>query len=72
MGKLRPRLRDAAVEALWEGFIQVATDHGPRQIRALRDMLIATYGQDGQFQRRADQLKHGVSVCRCVTVPAAG
>jgi len=32
MDKLRPRLRDEAVEAVWAGFIQIATDHGPRQI----------------------------------------
>lgn len=62
MEKLRPRLRDEALEAVWEGFIQIATDHGPREIRALRDWLIATYGQEGEFQRRHDQLKHGVSL----------
>jgi hypothetical protein len=62
MEKLRPRLRDEAVEAVWEGFLQIATDHGPREIRELRDKLIATYGQQGEFQRRADQLKHGVSL----------
>ena len=62
MDKLRPRLRDEAVEAVWEGFVQIATDHGPAEIRALRDKLIATYGQQGEFQRRQDQLKHGVSL----------
>ena len=60
--RIRPRLRDEALEAVWAGFIAIATDHGPREIRALRDMLITTYGQDGEFQRRADQLKHGVSL----------
>ena len=62
MDKLRPRLRDEALEAVWAGFIQIATDHGPREIRALRDKLIATYGQQGEFQARHDQLKHGVSL----------
>jgi hypothetical protein len=62
MDKLRPRLRDEALEAVWEGFIQIATDHGPQQIRELRDRLIATYGQQGDFQRRHDQHKHGVSL----------
>jgi hypothetical protein len=60
MDKLRPRLREEALEAVWEGFIQIATDHGPSQIRELRDRLIAAYGQQGEFQRRHDQLKHGV------------
>ena len=63
MDKLRPRLRDEAVEAVWAGFLQLATDHGPAEIRGLRDKLIATHGHEGEFQRRADQLKHGVSAC---------
>ena len=59
MDKLRPRLKDEAVATVWAGFLQIATDHGPAQIRELRDKLIATYGHDGQFQRRQDQLKSG-------------
>ena len=62
MDKLRPRLRDEAVEAVWEGFLQIATDHGPGEIRGLRDKLIAAHGHQGEFQRRADQLKGGVSL----------
>ncbi len=66
MDKLRPRLHDEAVETVWAGFIQIATDHGPRQIRSLGDKLIATYGQQGEFQCRHDQLKHGVSLSQPV------
>jgi hypothetical protein len=62
MDKLRPRLRDKAVAAAWEGFVQVATDHGPQQIRGLRDQLIATHGHEGDFGRHQDQLKGGVSL----------
>ena len=62
MDKLRPRLRDEALEAVWVGFLQIATDHGPGEIRGLRDKLIAAHGHQGDFQRRADQLKHGVSL----------
>jgi hypothetical protein len=62
MDKLRPRLRDEAVEAVWEGFLQIATDHGPAEIRGLRDKLIATHGHRHEFQRRQDQLKHGVGL----------
>ena len=29
MDKLRPRIRDEAVEAVLDGFIKIATDHGP-------------------------------------------
>ena len=66
MGRLRPRLRDQAVEAVWAGFIQIATDHGPRQIRSLREKIIATYGRSGEFERRDAQLKHGVSLSQSV------
>ena len=70
MDKLKPRLGDATAEtmreALWEAFIQVGTDHGPKEIRCLRDMLIAKYGQQGDFQRRHDQLKQGVSLSQPV------
>jgi hypothetical protein len=62
MEKLRPRLCDEALEAVWEGFIQIATDHGPREIRGLRDALIATYGKKEEFQDRQDRLKLGVSL----------
>jgi hypothetical protein len=61
-GQATARLRAEAVETVWAGFLQIATDHGPAQIRELRDKLIATYGHDGQFQRRQDQLKHQVSL----------
>jgi hypothetical protein len=62
MDKLRPRLADEGVEAVWEGFLQIATDHGPQEIRALRDKLIATCGRREEFQTRHDQLKGGVSL----------
>lgn len=62
MDKLRPRLRDEALEVVSDGFIQIATDHGPAEIRALRDRLIASYGRQGEFQRRQDQLKGGISL----------
>jgi hypothetical protein len=62
MNKLRPRLRDEAVEVVWAGFLAIATDHGPAEIRGLRDKIIAAHGHEGEFQRRSDQLKHGVSL----------
>jgi hypothetical protein len=62
MDKLAPRLREQALEAVWEGFIQIATDHGPRQIRALRDALIATYGKEDEFQDHHDRLKRAISL----------
>jgi hypothetical protein len=62
MDKLRPRLRDEAVESVWQGFLHIATDHGPREIRGLRDKLIAAHGHRGEFQVRQDLLKRGVSL----------
>ena len=62
MDKLGPRLRDEAMPAVWEGFVQVATDHGPKEIRGLRERLIAAHGHEGEFQRRQDQLKDRVSL----------
>ena len=66
MDKLKPRLGDETAatmrETIWEAFIQVATDHGPQEIRLLRDLIIAEYGREGDFQRRQDQLKHQVSL----------
>jgi hypothetical protein len=62
MDKLQPRLCDEAVEAVWAAFIQVATQHGPKEIRGLRDRLIAKYGQQEEFQARQDQLKKRVAL----------
>ena len=65
MDRLRPRLADEAVQAVWEGFLQIATDHGPKEIRSLRDKLIAAHGHQGEFAVRQDQLKYGV----CLSQP---
>jgi Domain of unknown function (DUF222)/HNH endonuclease len=62
MDKLRPRIRDEALDAVLDGFVAIATEHGPREIRGLRDALIATYGKEEEFQDRHDRLKHGVSL----------
>jgi hypothetical protein len=62
MDKLRPRLREEAVAAVWAGFLSVATGGGPQEIRGLRDMLIATYGGREEFQRRHDHLKTQVGL----------
>ena len=62
MDKLRPRLREEAREAVLDGFIAIATEHGPHEIRALRDALIATYGDQQEFAARHDKLKHAVAL----------
>ncbi|WP_185746103.1 DUF222 domain-containing protein [Oryzihumus leptocrescens] len=62
MHKLGPRLTPAALPTVWEGFLQVAGEAGPREVRGLRERIIATYGRQGEFQVRQDRLRHGVSL----------
>ncbi|MGZ4751511.1 MAG: hypothetical protein ACXVYU_10590, partial [Oryzihumus sp.] len=62
MAKLGPRLTPAALPTVWDGFLQVAEEAGPREVRGLRERIIATYGRHDEFQVRQDRLKHGVSL----------
>ncbi|MGZ4773905.1 MAG: DUF222 domain-containing protein, partial [Oryzihumus sp.] len=62
MAKLGPRLTPAALPTVWEGFLQVAESGGPREVRGLRERIIATYGRHDEFQVRQDRLRHGVSL----------
>jgi len=64
MHKLGPRLTPQALPTVWEGFLQVAGESGPQDIRGLRERIIATYGREPEFQVRQDRLKHGVSLSR--------
>src|SRR6476469_2516829 len=62
MAKLGPRLTPAALPTVWSGFLAVAEQAGPREVRGLRERIIAAYGREGEFQVRQDRLKHGVSL----------
>ena len=62
MDKLGPRLTPEAVPTVWSGFLRVAAEAGPREIRGLRERIIATYGREWEFQVRQDRLRHGVSL----------
>src|SRR6478672_8732712 len=64
MHKLVPRLCPEAVPAVWEGFLDVAAQAGPREVRGLRERIIATYGREREFQVRQDRLRHGLSLSR--------
>jgi hypothetical protein len=64
MAKLGPRLTPQALPTVWEGFLQVAAESGPQDIRGLRERIIARYGREREFQVRQDRLKHGVSLSR--------
>ncbi|GAA1260833.1 HNH endonuclease signature motif containing protein [Oryzihumus leptocrescens] len=62
MHKLGPRLTPAALPTVWEGFLAVAEEAGPREFRGLRERIIATHGRQDEFQVRQDRLRHGVSL----------
>ncbi|HEY8307731.1 MAG TPA: DUF222 domain-containing protein [Lapillicoccus sp.] len=40
--------------AVWDALIQLGSDFGPREIRALRPRLLAEYGSDGELQHEQD------------------
>src|SRR6476469_8995713 len=62
MARLGPRLTPAALPTVWAGFLQVAQEAGPREIRGLRERVIASYGRQAAFQGSQDRLRHGVSL----------
>ncbi|HEX8972830.1 MAG TPA: DUF222 domain-containing protein, partial [Oryzihumus sp.] len=62
LAKLGPRLTREAVGTVWAGFLAVAEESGPKEIRGLRERIIATYGRQDEFQVRQDRLRHGVSL----------
>ena len=65
-GSLEPRLTDEARETVLQGFVDIAADCGPREIRELRSRIIATYGGQGEFQIREDRLKRQTALSQPV------
>ena len=53
MDCLTPRLCPDAVPAVWDALIQLGSEFGPREIRAVRPRLLAEYGADGGASTRA-------------------
>ena len=62
MEHLAPRLRPEAMEAVWGGFVTIATSHGPREIRQLREGIIARFGADHELDDLHDIAKTMVSL----------
>ena len=54
MDRLTPRLCAEAVPAVWDALIQLGSQFGPREIRAVRPRLLAEYGADGELQYEQD------------------
>ncbi len=55
MDRLVPRLCPEAVPAVWDALIQLGSQFGPREIRAVRPRLLAEYGADGELQHEQDR-----------------
>lgn len=49
-GRLEPRLVPEAAPTVLTGFVQVASEGEPRDIRELRQRIIARYGRQGEMQ----------------------
>ena len=58
MDRLTPRLCPDAVPAVWDALIQLGSEFGPREIRAVRPRLLAEYGADGELQHEQDVAAH--------------
>ena len=54
MDRLTPRLCPEAVPSVWGALIQLGSQFGPREIRAVRPRLLAEYGADGELQHEQD------------------
>ncbi len=57
MIKLVPLLNAQVVETVWESYLMLAETGDLRLIRALRPLMIAYYGGEGEFQDRQDTAK---------------
>ncbi|MGI8717237.1 MAG: DUF222 domain-containing protein [Lapillicoccus sp.] len=62
MSRLGRRLLPEAVPTVWEGIVQLAEHGGPRDIRALRPRLLATYGAPGELQADEERAKRLVAL----------
>ncbi|MEO6411356.1 MAG: DUF222 domain-containing protein [Pedococcus sp.] len=54
--RLIPRLADGAEGPVLDGLIDVASWGRPKDVRGIRDRLVATYGAAGELQAEQDQL----------------
>ena len=61
---LRPLLAAGAEQAVVDGMVEVAADHGPAACRQLRSALLARYGRDGVLQKEQDAAARFVSLSR--------
>ncbi|MDQ2844824.1 MAG: 13E12 repeat family protein, partial [Actinomycetota bacterium] len=55
--KIAPDLAEGADELVLDAMIEVGAEQGPRSVKQLRQLLLAQYGLDGEFQDEQDS-KH--------------
>ncbi len=56
------QLTPEAIPTVWTGLLDLASEHGPREIRALRPRLMAAYGRAGLLDRDQSRAKMLVSL----------
>jgi len=62
MARMEAQLTPEAVPTVWTGLLDLASEHGPREIRALRPRLMAAYGRAGLLDRDQSRAKMLVSL----------
>jgi len=62
MARMEVQLTPEAVPTVWTGLLDLASEHGPREIRALRPRLMAAYGRAGLLDRDQSRAKMLVSL----------
>lgn len=60
--RLRHRLHPDAQEPALDCLVSLAEEGGRREIRAVRQQLVARFGHDGEFQAEQDQLRERTSM----------
>ena len=68
MDRLRPRLCPDAVPTVWAGLLDLASQFGPREIRALRPRLLASFGRPGELQAVQDAAARRVALSQPLDV----
>ncbi|SDP22747.1 protein of unknown function [Pedococcus dokdonensis] len=66
LDRLAPRLADGAEPAVLAGLVEVASWGRPKDVRGLRERLVARYGQPGELQADADRVRE----LRCLSQPS--
>ncbi len=64
MRQIQPLVRPEALDAVWEGMVQVSEDGDLRGIRSVRPAMIARYGEPDALQKLQDKASDRVGLSR--------